>query len=80
MDYLANISFLFFGLLILIAYSWWAVRDANRRRKSPLLVLAAVVLFFPFGLIAWLLFRPPYANIRPGGPTYESQGAPLTRN
>ena len=37
----------------------WATSDARRRGKSPVLVLIAVVFFFPFGLIAWLLFRPP---------------------
>ena len=46
------------GLAVLCAYILWAIRDASRRRKNPLLVLIAVVFFFPFGLIAWLLFRP----------------------
>lgn len=32
--------------------------DARRRGKSPALVCLAVILFFPWGLIAWLLFRP----------------------
>jgi len=32
--------------------------DALRRGKSPLLVSLACILFFPWGLIAWLLFRP----------------------
>ena len=36
----------------------WSIKDAMSRRKSPLLVVIAVVFFFPFGLIAWLLFRP----------------------
>ncbi len=35
-----------------------AVRDAKRRGKSPLLVCIACVLFFPWGLVAWVLFRP----------------------
>ena len=34
------------------------VSDARRRGKSPLLVTIAVILFFPWGPIAWLLFRP----------------------
>lgn len=34
------------------------VADARRRGKSPLLVTVAVIVFFPWGLIAWLLFRP----------------------
>jgi len=45
-----------FALLFFLA--WWSVNDAKRRNKSPLLVALAVVFFFPFGLIAWLLFRP----------------------
>ena len=36
----------------------WAIKDAMSRGKSPLLVTIAVVFFFPFGLIAWLVFRP----------------------
>jgi len=36
----------------------WSVKDAKLRGKSPLLVSLAVVLFFPWGLIAWLIFRP----------------------
>ena len=64
MDAAFEIFALLFGLLILGAYSLWAVRDAARRNKSGLLVLIAVVFFFPFGLIAWLLFRPAVA--RPG--------------
>jgi hypothetical protein len=35
-----------------------AVRDAERRGKSPWLVAIACVFFFPWGLIAWLIFRP----------------------
>jgi hypothetical protein len=37
----------------------WAVRDARRRKKPALLVLIAVLLFFPWGWMAWVLFRPP---------------------
>lgn len=46
-------------LLAATAYVLWAISDARRRGKSPLLVLIAVVFFFPFGLAVWLLFRPP---------------------
>jgi uncharacterized membrane protein YhaH (DUF805 family) len=35
-----------------------AARDARRRGKSPWLVSIACVFFFPWGLIAWLVFRP----------------------
>jgi hypothetical protein len=45
--------------LVLGGYLLWAVGDARRRGKSALLVLIAVVLFFPLGLVVWLLVRPP---------------------
>ncbi len=32
--------------------------DARRRGKSPVMVTLAVLVFFPVGLIAWILFRP----------------------
>jgi hypothetical protein len=37
----------------------WSIQDAKLRGKSPLLISLAVVLFFPWGLLAWLIFRPP---------------------
>jgi nitrate/nitrite transporter NarK len=43
---------------ILVAVSSWAINDARRRGKSSLFVWIAVVVFFPYGLVAWLLFRP----------------------
>ena len=52
------------GLMTCLAFGLIAVLikacadDAVRRGKSPLWVVLAVVLFFPWGLIAWLLFRP----------------------
>jgi hypothetical protein len=64
MDSAFEIFVLLSGLLILITYSVWAVRDAASRNKSGVLVLIAVVCFFPFGLIAWLLFRPPVVRPR----------------
>jgi uncharacterized protein (DUF983 family) len=36
----------------------FCVDDAQRRGKSPVWVTIAAVFFFPWGLIAWLLFRP----------------------
>ena len=42
----------------------WSVKDARLRGKSPLLVSLGVVLFFPWGLLAWLVFRP---EIKPTG-------------
>lgn len=43
----------FLTLLIL-----WTATDAIKRGKSPLLVCLLVVLSFPLGLVAWVIFRP----------------------
>jgi len=40
----------------------WAAEDAIQRGKSPWLVSLAVIFFFPWGLIAWLVFRPGLPN------------------
>ena len=64
MDVVVGILCLFFAALVFIVYAKWATEDARRRNKPPLLVLAAVVLFFPFGLIAWILFRPDISPVR----------------
>jgi hypothetical protein len=49
------------GIFVLVLFGW-ALRscavDARRRGKSPLLVVLLVLLFFPMGLIIWILFRP----------------------
>lgn len=45
-------------ILIVWKIGSWAISDAQQRGKSPLLVFVAVVFFFPWGLIAWLIFRP----------------------
>ncbi len=45
-------------LAILFSVLEWISKDATRRGKSPFLVFIAVVFFFPWGLVAWLLFRP----------------------
>ena len=37
----------------------WCIEDAHLRGKSSILVLSAVIFFFPWGWIAWLIFRPP---------------------
>jgi len=47
------------AILLFAAFVIWAINDAQRRRKSAVLVCIAVVFFFPFRWIAWLLFRPP---------------------
>ena len=36
----------------------WTANDARERGKSPVLVSLLVLLSFPLGLAAWLLFRP----------------------
>jgi hypothetical protein len=46
--------FLALGTILII----WAIGDAMNRGKSPLFVVIAVVFFFPFGLLAWLVLRP----------------------
>jgi hypothetical protein len=53
--------FVTFALLVVacLACLGWAASDAKRRGKSALFVCIAVIFFFPFGLLAWLLFRPP---------------------
>jgi hypothetical protein len=50
-------------LLATLIYSIWACAlDARRRGKSPFLVAALIILFFPVGLIVWLLVRPPISE------------------
>jgi hypothetical protein len=44
------------------------IHDAHRRGKSPALVCIACILFFPWGTLAWLVFRPDPKN-RPGSPS-----------
>jgi hypothetical protein len=51
---IVNVVFLILLFLTVKA----CVADARRRGKSPLLVILAVFLCFPLGLILWLLFRP----------------------
>lgn len=46
------------AVLLCVFLSLWAINDGRRRGKSPLLVWLAGFLFFPCGLLAWLLFRP----------------------
>lgn len=45
-------------LAALVASVVMCAADAKRRGKSPVLVSLMVILFFPVGLLAWLLFRP----------------------
>jgi hypothetical protein len=36
----------------------WAWRDAKRRGAPPFWVCCLVLMFFPVGLIVWMVFRP----------------------
>lgn len=45
-------------LALLIAVIVWAAEDAEKRGKSPLLVCVFVTVTFPWGLLAWIIFRP----------------------
>lgn len=40
-------------------------KDAIRRGKSPWLITLMVIVFFPFGLLVWLAFRPKI--VKPSG-------------
>jgi hypothetical protein len=40
-------------------------KDAIRRGKSPWLVTLLVIVFFPVGLLVWLVFRPKI--VKPAG-------------
>ena len=64
-----QVHYLFYGALIVVVAAtvvgaFWAARDARKRNKSPVLVFLLVfILQFPFGLIAWLVFRPSLPSI-----------------
>ncbi len=68
--------FLAVALWAFLVLALWAARDAHRRGKPALLVLIAVVLFFPWGLIGWLLFRPPVSRFEPD---WRNRSLPLHR-
>ena len=57
-----DIALVLLFVLIAGALLGWTFKvagnDARRRGKSPVLVWIACVLFFPWGLVAWILFRP----------------------
>lgn len=58
-DTLVPVLLLILALAVLILIINWCISDAKLRGKSPLLVLIAVFFFFPWGWLAWIVFRPP---------------------
>lgn len=62
----------------LIMLSVWAAGDARLRGRSPFLVVCAVVLFFPWGWVAWLAFRPDPISRRK--PSFVPYGNPVKTN
>jgi uncharacterized RDD family membrane protein YckC len=58
MDNLGRLIVLAVPLAFLLLLILWTATDAIQRGKSPLLVCLLVVLSFPLGLVAWLVFRP----------------------
>ena len=58
MNSILPLLLLIFGIAILVLVINWCIVDARLRGKSSLLVVIAVVFFFPWGWIAWLIFRP----------------------
>ena len=64
---------LIFGaeIVLFLAAAGWSARlaalDARRRGKSPILVCILVVVFFPLGALAWLLFRPNRIETKTSG-------------
>ena len=52
-----NVTLPIFIFLSLVAILVWGYLDGKHRGKNPYLVVCLLV-FFPLGLIIWLLFRP----------------------
>jgi hypothetical protein len=52
-------------LAAVIATIRLCAKDAIRRGKSPWLVTLLVIVFFPLGLLVWLVFRPKI--VKPAG-------------
>jgi hypothetical protein len=69
-DFGSLLVVLLFLLTVLGLLAWGiklAAGDARRRGKSAVLVCIACVLFFPWGLVAWVLFRPDPIDKRKNG-------------
>ncbi len=58
MEYFGLFVALGIPLAFLTLLTLWTANDARERGKSPVLVCLLVLLSFPFGLVAWLAFRP----------------------
>ena len=58
MEYFGLFLALGIPLAFLTLLMLWTANDARERGKSPALVCLLVLLSFPFGLVAWLAFRP----------------------
>jgi len=53
------------GFFALLAFTMRiCISDAHRRGKSPTLVCIACILFFPWGTLAWIIFRPDPKDTR----------------
>ncbi len=64
---LSALPLLFIFIVIMSILYWvigWCIQDAKNRGKSPGFVTIAVIVFFPWGLIAWLLFRPDLIELQ----------------
>jgi uncharacterized RDD family membrane protein YckC len=62
---LEDIVLLLCILAVLIVTVRMCAKDAIRRGKSPWLVTLMIIVFFPFGLLVWLAFRPKV--VKPAG-------------
>jgi hypothetical protein len=55
----------------------WAAKDARLRGNPPILVVLAAALYFPLGLVLWLLFRPPVQSPSGEPPKFRIDDYPL---
>ncbi len=47
-----------------VVCAFWAINDALKRGKSTLLVVTLFTFLGPFGVLPWLLLRPPIKAAR----------------
>jgi len=76
-DVWRNLLGLLPAAVILAGLTWlfvWLTGDASVRGKPGCLVAILIFMSMPFGLLLWLLIRPP--RVRPPVPNpYESPGS-----